>query len=403
MKVSYRLKDYIHFGRMMRRNHKRQTKWTKHYEAALTSKRFTMPYPPLLQLIPTEACNLDCPMCNQWGENGYFPKGLRKTGHMDFPALSRLIDDMNPSETMISIHGGEPFVYKHIGALLQKVGQREFDVIISTNGTLFSKCLEPLTQLKNLVLLFSIDGDRESHDKIRGAGNFDRSREQLHLLFEARRKAGLPMPMTALSATVCEWTGDVLDKVFDVAREFGVFAVNYNMRWFMAEESGIEYEKQLDTVFGLKSTGAWRSWIKDPKEYGYTAGAEAMARIVKKRGFRLFPPYIVTMPYGLKGKDFASYFGNYEEVFGCDSCFLPFYIARVHSNGDLIYCPGHPDIIAGNVFEQPFLEAFNSELSIKFRKHILENLFPICNRCCGLYMTRHARPYEQKIRRKQGL
>jgi len=82
---------------------------------------------------------------------------------------------------------------------------------------------------------------------------------------------------------------------------------------------------------------------------------------------------------------------------------MPFYWARVHSNGDLIYCPGHPDIIAGNAFRDGFMEAFNSETSIKFRRHILHNRLPICNRCCGLYMNYSGRPHEQKVRQRLGL
>ncbi|UCE21740.1 MAG: SPASM domain-containing protein, partial [Candidatus Aminicenantes bacterium] len=98
-----------------------------------------------------------------------------------------------------------------------------------------------------------------------------------------------------------------------------------------------------------------------------------------------------------------TYFFNNNEVFGHDSCFMPFYWARILSNGDLIYCPGHPDIIAGNVFKDGFDSVFNSRISVQFRKHILHNRFPICNRCCGLYMTWLGRPHEQRVRRKLGI
>jgi hypothetical protein len=78
---------------------------------------------------------------------------------------------------------------------------------------------------------------------------------------------------------------------------------------------------------------------------------------------------------------------------------MPFYWARVHSNGDLIYCPGHPDVVAGNVFRGGFTPALNSEVSVKFRRHILHNRMPICNRCCGLYMSHHGRKAEQSVRK----
>jgi MoaA/NifB/PqqE/SkfB family radical SAM enzyme len=82
---------------------------------------------------------------------------------------------------------------------------------------------------------------------------------------------------------------------------------------------------------------------------------------------------------------------------------MPFYWARIHANGDLIFCPRHPDVIAGNVFREGFMESFNSEMAIRFRKYILTNRLPICNRCCGLYMTNPGRKFEQKARRNLGL
>ena len=77
--------------------------------------------------------------------------------------------------------------------------------------------------------------------------------------------------------------------------------------------------------------------------------------------------------------------------------------ARIHVNGDLIFCPGHPDVIAGNVFRDGFMESFYSEVAVQFRKYNLTNRMPICNRCCGLYMTNPARKFEQKARKRLAL
>jgi hypothetical protein len=63
----------------------------------------------------------------------------------------------------------------------------------------------------------------------------------------------------------------------------------------------------------------------------------------------------------------------------------------------------HDGSFAGNVFPDGFMESFNSEPAVKFRKYILSNRMPICNRCCGLYMTNPARKFEQKARRNLGL
>lgn len=400
MRHGYLIRDYVHFARLLRRNRQRQKTWAKHFEAALRSNSYRMPHPAVFQIIPTETCNLNCPMCNQWGEKGYFLHGARQAQHMDKDMLTRLVRGLSPHSYLINIHGGEPFVYKHMDLLLELLAEKPFDVLISTNGTLFKQYLEPLKQLKNLTLLIAVDGDRENHERIRGKGTFDRTKEGLTALLEARRRANMPLPLVIMSIVVCEWTIDILEKAFDVAREWGGFVLNYNLRYFLSEENGLAYEKDLHTYFNLKSTGAWRGFISDPHDYDYKKIAAALQTIKRKKGFRIRPPFVVTSPVHLRGKDFETYFSDYLEVFGNESCFMPFYWARVHSNGDMFYCPGHPDIMAGNVSRDSFENIFNSEMSIRLRKHILYHRFPICNRCCGLYMTNHGRPYEQKVRRK---
>jgi MoaA/NifB/PqqE/SkfB family radical SAM enzyme len=213
----------------------------------------------------------------------------------------------------------------------------------------------------------------------------------------------MPLPAVIISSTVCEWTTGVLEKIYDVARDFDALAINYNFRWFLTEDVGKAYERHLQHTFGLKSTGAWRGWLSENHEkHDYSTVAESLRQVLEKRK-RFARPIVFTTPSQLRGADYQTYFTDYLNTFGNESCFMPFYWARVHANGELIFCPGHPDIVAGNVFSNGLMESFNSETAIKFRKHILTNRFPICNRCCGLYMTNPARPFEQKARKNLGL
>jgi MoaA/NifB/PqqE/SkfB family radical SAM enzyme len=404
MKHSYSASDYLHFGRMYWRSRRRHKAWGKQYEAAIGDGSFKLPTAAVVQLLPTEACNLRCQMCNQWGENGYFLQGVRKAQHMDEAGLTKLMRGLSPVDTFISVHGGEPFAYKHTSTLLELLREQQFDVMFTTNGTLLSPHLESLARIKNLSLLLSIDGDEATHNKIRGAGRFEQAKTAIAELFDLRRKLKMPRPLLVMSIVVCEWTTEVLEKAYEVAEEFKAFAINYNFRWFLTEEVGQKYEEHLKKEFGLKSSGAWRGWLSDHHdEHDYGNVAQALSRVLRQKKGRILPPYVVTTPSQLRGKDYETYFTDYLDTFGNESCFMPFYWARVHANGDLIYCPGHPDIIVGNVFRDGLMEAFNSEMSIKFRKHMLTNRLPICNRCCGLYMTNPARPFEQKARRNLGI
>src|SRR5215213_5653420 len=167
MTFSYKLTDYLHFARMAARSRRRQRVWGKLYEGSVRSKSFKLPVATVLQFIPTEACNLRCPFCNQWGENGYFLDGTRRAKHIDESALVELVKTLSPQTSLINIHGGEPLAYKHIDTLLEILGERQFDVLITTNGTLMKDHLDELAGIKNLAFILSVDGDEESHDRVR--------------------------------------------------------------------------------------------------------------------------------------------------------------------------------------------------------------------------------------------
>ncbi len=403
MNVTYTLRDYLHYGRMVWRNRRRQRLWARRFAAAVGDGTYTMENAAVVQILPTETCNLRCQMCNQWGENGYFLAGARKARHMDPEHLSTLVRGVDPAQSLINVHGGEPFAYKHAETLLELLAEKPYDVMFTTNGTLIDRHLEALARIDNLVFLYSIDGDEETHDQVRGAGNFKKSAQALEALFELRRANGQPMPLVIMNFVVCEYTTEAIDQAWEVARDLGVLALNYNLRWFLEKEVGEAYEEHLEQHFGLRSTGAWRGWITAHADHDYSAAAKSLEGRLRRRWLRPRPPFVFLTPGGFGRREVVRYYRDYLEVFGRDSCFMPFYWARVHSNGDLIYCPGHPDIIAGNVFRDGFEKAFNSEVTIRFRKHILNHRLPICNRCCGLYMTDPGRGDERKVRRNLGL
>ena len=404
MNRRYTARDYLHFARFYWRGRRRMQQWGKDFEASVRDGSFKLRAAAVVQLIPTEACNLRCSFCNQWGDAGYFLAGSRKVESIDAAAITTLIRQLSPHDSLINVHGGEPFAYKDIDQLLTALAERDFDVLITTNGTLMKSHLPAVARIRNLAFILSIDGDEATHDRVRGAGTYARITESLDCLFDLRRKLGLPAPLVVMSTVVSEWTADVIERAYTTARELGVFMLNYNLRYFMPESAGLAYEKHLQEEFGLQSSSAWRGWIAPSHEqHDYSETVARLRGLLNRKRFRLLPPYAVSGPSHLRGKDFDEWFSNYLNTFGNESCFMPFYWARIHANGDLIFCPGHPDVIAGNVFRDGFMESFNSEMAVKFRKYILSNRLPICNRCCGLYMTNPARKFEQRARKNLGL
>ena len=77
----------------------------------------------------------------------------------------------------INFTGGEPLLSKDLFPLLARCEENGVTFGILTNGTLLdSETAERLGSLKGLSFVqVSIDGTKETHDRVRGKGNFDRA------------------------------------------------------------------------------------------------------------------------------------------------------------------------------------------------------------------------------------
>lgn len=167
----------------------------------------TGPYVPdglLFQWHITERCNLRCEHCYQ---DVYSGKEL--TFNQQLEVLEQFKDLLNSwrSKTKnenlrghITITGGEPFVRNDFLDLLQVFAQHKsfFSFAILTNGSFIdSKMAAKLTDLGPSFIQVSLEGTKNTHDEIRGDGNFEQTvsaiknlvKENIHTLisFTAHR------------------------------------------------------------------------------------------------------------------------------------------------------------------------------------------------------------------------
>jgi len=75
----------------------------------------------------------------------------------------------------INITGGEPFIREDIGKILEYISQRNFTCGILSNGSFIDGDVIALLKRINISFVqLSIDGNREMHDSLRAAGDYDR-------------------------------------------------------------------------------------------------------------------------------------------------------------------------------------------------------------------------------------
>ncbi len=167
----------------------------------------TGPYVPnglLLQWHITERCNLRCEHCYQdvySGQELTFSQQLEILEQ--FKNLLNLWRSKNNNNNLrghITITGGEPFVRKDFLDLLEIFSQNKsfFSFAILTNGSFIdSKMASKLANLAPSFVQVSLEGTKNTHDNIRGDGNFEQTvsaikhlvREKIHTLisFTAHR------------------------------------------------------------------------------------------------------------------------------------------------------------------------------------------------------------------------
>lgn len=143
--------------------------------------------PAQLVLFVTDRCNARCRHCFHWEALNH---GADLLSHAELEDLQR---ELGPLLT-VSLSGGEPFLRSDLARLVG-LFEDSGEVSIPTNGLRTERIVESVSRMLDeggppLVVLLSVDGLRETHDRIRGVdGNFDRLQETCRALAELKRRA----------------------------------------------------------------------------------------------------------------------------------------------------------------------------------------------------------------------
>ena len=173
-------------------------------EIGICKRQRYVPPSLLLQWHVTERCNLRCAHCYQEAYQG------EELGFSDLLHILDQFEDLlerwqgetgRPVQGHVTVTGGEPFIRPDFMDLLEVLAGRgdRFGFAILTNGSFIDASIaRRLKKLGPDFVQISIEGLRQSHDRIRGEGQFDRAvkgieslvRERIRTLisFTARRE-----------------------------------------------------------------------------------------------------------------------------------------------------------------------------------------------------------------------
>lgn len=116
-------------------------------------------FPLVLMLEPTHLCNLACSGCGRIRE---YEATLSE--EMSLEECLQSVDEC--PAPVVTITGGEPFLYTHIHELIEGVLARGKHVYLCTNGLLLEDALEKMQPHPNFIINVHMDGLEATHDRI---------------------------------------------------------------------------------------------------------------------------------------------------------------------------------------------------------------------------------------------
>ncbi|MGH9441653.1 MAG: radical SAM protein [Thermoanaerobaculia bacterium] len=403
----------IRLAGFARRHLGRMSRGRKSVTAHLASPgRDNLPMPTFVQLRVTNLCNLRCKMCGQWGDTGiYRTDGFSASAtdgrkeqqriheligakrQLSLSDYVSLLDQLQASQPIVSLFGGEPLLYPDILRLVREIKSRGMTCTLITNGGKLEMYARELVEAGIDLIAVSIDGPPEVHDRIRGqAGAYEKAEAGIRAIARWRSKKGRALPMLVAILPITELNLGAIAPAVEGLRKLPIDTVNVGLRWFVPADAGAEYKAVMSESFGVEAS-SWKGFELDWSRHE-EAAAPRMTDLVKLlkglRRRRLFDaarglPWTSFVP-GIPAEKVPEYFSDSRQTFGHNLCPVAWYFAQVEPDGEVCFCGDFPDYFIGNVRKEPFSEIWSGEKAGRFREKLAKEPLPICSRCCGSFV-----------------
>lgn len=264
----------------------------------------------------THQCNLRCEHCFEKNE-----LETDKSGELRKEEIFKIIDTL-PPWTILDISGGEPFVRDDLIEILEylKKKGRLFTFITNGVGIEHDRFLKAL-ECSPLCIMFSIDGLRETHDKIRNKyGAFDSVIKILRqaIRFSVKEKALVIKTKSVLSTENINETSSMIE----VFRSDEVAEVQFDVMMNNPYPCGLKFFQEWDDLTAVAGNNF--SFLKD---------------LVNQSNIELvFASKGVTICPQLKDRSMLREYLIDPTQFSITSCRANFTDLYISSHGELSHC-----------------------------------------------------------------
>jgi MoaA/NifB/PqqE/SkfB family radical SAM enzyme len=313
------------------------------------------PLPLNIGLTLTFRCNLACDTCLNLQKDSADILAAYREPELSPAEWKDILKNASGRFFKPNVHlrGGEPGLYQGYLDVMAFIKQRGMRCSFTTNGTFLRRDAADIVSTGIDFIQVSLDGPREIHDSIRGAGVFDQAVRAIRAINAARQAQGKSVPRILLNCVVSAHNAAHFSSLIDLARSLHVQHVVFLYFYFPDSEIG---QHDID-VAGVKAE---------------------MARAINKAAehdvrLEFYPP--------LRLDQIAAYYLQPNNPLG-RGCISPWLRIMLMPNGKAIACRDHTvgDLKADGV---TLKDVWNGDKFLAFRRELAKSkLFPDCGRCC---------------------
>lgn len=329
----------------------------------------------LIHLQLTKNCNLRCPFCGQWGDNGYM-KGLTSS---DLPTEEwlRVVAQAvrYREETGIApqfiLWGGEPLVSPSFSAVAEALHQAGFTTALITNGALLGSNASVINRTID-TLYISLDGSPEIHNRTRRSSRlFEKIERGLAQIDSAKL-------MSVALFTLCADNYQAATDFPHVASRLGFERVIFQNLIYCTQAQSSTYRHWLKNSFDQDAPHLG-PWISDEAE-PWTAHLSEVAKILQANlDAGNYPIEVKLYPGEINAGNIAQWFDSSIHLKKDRSaCLMPFRHLQINHDGNVHFCVDFNDFTLGNIRDSSITDLFHNERARRFRAE-----GPTCNSLCA--------------------
>jgi radical SAM protein with 4Fe4S-binding SPASM domain len=318
-------------------------------------------------------------MCGQWGETGIFKNKIHELGKDELTEEKWLALTEEAAGMGAGIHlwGGEPLLKDCFAKILRRARELGAPLSLVTNATLLERHASAIIDSGARIVFFSLDGDGETHDSIRGMkGAFAKIRKGVETLIRLRGSAQTPY---VVAMTVIQRDNQhALPKIAESAAEMGVDQLLLAPLMFIDPETHTAQAKLFRELFGME----WRcssGWDHS----NLFPDTDVTEPFLRKLPMRLGKTeIIVNLHPEVRLRDWRRGDAPAQKT---RKCIVPLNKINIMPNGDCNFCVDFPDYVIGNVKDASLADIWRGPKAEAYRAAMeARGPFPVCLRCAWL-------------------